>query len=141
MTSVVPVQLDGDDYANEVFGLGAGEGRKIVSTRLPVMDGRLRRVAVFTNKAITRAPLLDSLCRDELLTRQGLQEIAEIEVVDHPNARIGAWVPGDDILVQADLPWLGEIAIWSRVISWTLLSETRAKLTLARSDRFMYGTA
>lgn len=139
VTNVVPVQRDGDDYTNEVFGLGAGEGRKIVNTRLPVIDGRLRRVAVLTNKAVTRPTLLDALCRDELLRRQGLAEIAEIEVVDHPNARIGAWAPGDDILVQAELPWLGEVSIWSRVISWTLTSETRAKLTLTRSDRYSYG--
>ncbi|WP_431976090.1 hypothetical protein [Micromonospora haikouensis] len=139
VTSVVPLLRDGDQYANEVVGLGSGEGRTIVHTRLPVIDGRLRRVAVYTDKAVTSGSRLDMLCRDQLLSRQGLPEVAEIEVVDHPNAPIGSWQPGDDILVQADAPWLGEVAIWSRVIGSTLIGEHRAKLALQRADRFIYG--
>ncbi|MBC9000511.1 hypothetical protein [Micromonospora aurantiaca (nom. illeg.)] len=140
VVSAVPVQVDGDDYANEVFGLGAGEGRTLVHTRLPIIDGRLRRVAVVSNKAVTSGSRLDMICRDELIRRRGLVEITEIEVVDHPNARIGSWAVGDDILVQARVPWLGDVPLWSRVIGWSLIGEHRAKLALQRADRYTYGS-
>ncbi|MEU3455576.1 hypothetical protein ABZ671_18545 [Micromonospora sp. NPDC006766] len=137
--SVVPVQRDGDIYANELLGLGAGEGRTLVHTRLPVIDGRLRRVAVYSDKSCTSGSRLDMLCRDELVRRQGLTEITEIEVIDHPNARIGAWQPGDDILVQAVTPWAGEVSIWSRIIGSSLVGEHKVRLALQRADRFTYG--
>ncbi|MCX5070832.1 hypothetical protein OOJ91_33850 [Micromonospora lupini] len=139
VTGVVPVLRSGDDYANEVVGLGAGEGRKMVFSRLPVIDGRLRRVAVRSDKSVTAASRMDALCRDDLTARQGLPEIAEIEVDDHPNAVLGSWAPGDDILVQATVPWLGDVSIWSRVIGWSLTGEHRARVALMRSDRFVYG--
>ncbi|MBM0201924.1 hypothetical protein JNW90_01475 [Micromonospora sp. STR1s_5] len=139
VTNVVPVRRDGDVYANEVVGVGAGEGRALVHTRLPVTDGRLRRVHVHSDKSITSGSRLDMICRDQLVRRQGLPEIAEIEVADHPNAPIGSWQVGDDILVQPDTSWLGDLPIWSRVIGWSLIGEHRAKVALQRSDRFMYG--
>ncbi|XTZ13934.1 hypothetical protein ACQSSU_20770 [Micromonospora echinospora] len=139
VVNVVPVQRSGDDIANEVLGLGAGEGRSMVHTRLPIVDGRLRRVAVLTDKTVTSGSRIDALARDELLRRRGLLDIAELEVVDHPNAPIGSWASGDDILVQATVPWLGDLATWFRVVSWTLLGEHRAKLALDRSDHYVYG--
>ncbi|MEV7684245.1 hypothetical protein AB0O64_37815, partial [Streptomyces sp. NPDC088341] len=43
VTDVVAPTRDGDAYANELVGLGSGEGRKVLLRRIPERDGRLRR--------------------------------------------------------------------------------------------------
>lgn len=141
ITEVVTPTLDGDDYANEVIGLGAGEGHLVLRRTIAVQDGRLRRSAVYTAKDITLAPRLDDRIREDLARRRNLLEINSITVANHPNAVIGSWALGDDILVQATLPWLGEVSLWCRITSWSLTSEDRAVLTLARSDSFQYGVS
>lgn len=139
VTSVVTPTIDGDSFANEVIGLGAGEGAASLRRSTAVRDGRLRRTAVLKAKDVSARGRLDALIRDELTARQGELQIDAIEVADHPNAVIGSWSVGDDVLVQATLPWLGDVELWCRITSWELLSDTRAKLTLARSDSFTYG--
>lgn len=139
ITAVVPVERNGDDFANEVIGLGAGEGRAVLQRRIPQRDGRLRRAAVYSDKSVTTAARMDALVRTELAVRRNITEIREVEVIDHPNAPLASWVPGDDVLIQAALPWLGDVALWHRVVGWSLVSETRARLSLVRSDSFTYG--
>lgn len=139
VVSLVTFTRDGDDFANEVVGLGAGEGRKGLRSTVAVRDGRLRRAAVYTDKGITSSARLDSRIKDELAERQNLLDIREITVHNHPNAKIGAWNLGDDILVQATVPWLGDVDLWCRITSWSLQGEDIAVLTLTRSDSFRYG--
>ncbi|MEV0267726.1 hypothetical protein AB0H43_03040 [Hamadaea sp. NPDC050747] len=139
VVSVVMPARDGADLANEVIGLGAGEGRKTVQRRIPVRDGRLRRTAVYSDKSVTGAARMDTLCRLELATRQHVIEVTSVEVIQHPNALIGSWQLGDDVLIQATVAGLGDIAIWHRITGWSLLSEDRAALSLRRSDAFTYG--
>lgn len=140
VTSLVAPSRDGGDFANEVVGLGKGEGQGSVQTRTPSRDGRLRRPYVYTDKSADRERL-DAATRIELAARRDVLAVASIEVTDHPNARIGSWSVGDDVLVQASLPWLGDIAIWHRVTSWALTGEATASLSLTRSDSFRYGAA
>ncbi|MER7164490.1 hypothetical protein ABT336_00205 [Micromonospora sp. NPDC000207] len=140
VVSLVGVDRDGAEYANEVIGLGSGEGRKALIRRHPTRDGRLRRAAVYTDKSIRHAPRLDSICRAELGARQHIDAITSVEVVDHPHARIGSWQMGDDVLIRAHTPWAGEVSLWHRIVGDSLLSDTRASLTLRRSDSFNYGT-
>lgn len=137
--SLVTPTVDGDDYANEVLGIGAGEGKASVQRTIAVRDGRLRRTAVYTAKDVKQSSRLDALIRDELTRRRNMLEITSITVRNHPSARIGSWQVGDDILVQAELPWLGEIALWCRITAWAMVSDDTATLTLARSDSFRYG--
>jgi hypothetical protein len=60
-------------------------------------------------------------------------------VRDHPNAWLGSWAPGDHILVQIDVPWLGEMAVWHRIMAEEIDPATgTAVVTLARNDH--YGT-
>lgn len=139
VSKVVSFKATGDDYANEILGIGAGEGRSVVHRSTAVRDGRLRRVAVYTDKAVRNDGRLDSLIRDELENRSGLLDIDSIDVIDHPNAPIGSWELGDDVLVSADVPWLGEVDLWCRVVGWKLTGDHTATLTLARSDSFHYG--
>ncbi|SCL32988.1 hypothetical protein GA0070616_4606 [Micromonospora nigra] len=134
----VVVQRDGGEFANAIHGLGAGEGRKVVVTDLVERDGRLRRTAVFTDKTITTTERLTALARAELATRRNVVEIESVEVANHPHAPIGSWALGDDVLIRAYVPWLGDVAIWHRIVGWSMTSDDRAALSLRRSDAFTY---
>lgn len=137
--SLVPVARDGENFANIIYGLGKGEGAKMVRGEVAHRDGRLRRPYVYTDKTAATKERITAAARKQFRYRGLLPDIESITVRDHPNAPIGSWRTGDDILVQADLPWAGEVAIWCRIVSWSLTSETTATLSLARSDSFAYG--
>jgi hypothetical protein len=142
ITQVVPVTRDGDRFANTVYAIGKGEGAATLRSEVAVRDGRLRRATVYADKTVGTTARLSALARRELNIRTPLPEISSITVKDHPNARIGSWSVGDDILVKADLPWLGRTEIWCRILSWSLEGsegDDTATLNLARSDSFIYG--
>lgn len=136
ITKVVELPQDGDSYANVIVGLGRGEGPNAlrVTEALDEPDGRLRRPYVFTGKGIDSTAALTKFVHTELVNRSSIETIVEsIEVTDHPNAPLGSWNLGDEILVQVDSPWLGEIEVWRRIQSWTLTSTTTATITLGAS--------
>lgn len=139
IVSVIVPERDGEDFANEVHGIGAGEGKKSLRATTAVRDGKLRRVKVVEAKATSSKSRLDALIRDEAKRSRDVTTIDSIEVRQHPNARIGSWSVGDDILVKAHLPWLGDVQLWCRITAWTLLTPETARLDLARSDSFIYG--
>ncbi len=130
----------GDDYANEIIGLGAGEGRARVLKRIAELEaGTLRRPYVYSDVAVTTASAFEPRLRTMLAGKKQTLTIEEITVVNHNHAPIGSWQVGDDILVQATIPWLGDVAIWHRIVAWSLAGEDRAVLKLQRSDSFIYG--
>ncbi|WGH20310.1 minor tail protein [Arthrobacter phage MaGuCo] len=139
VSRVVTPTIDGDDFANEVLGLGAGEGKGAVHRTTARRDGRLRRSYVYTAKDVTSTARMDALIRDQLQRRSLSLDIQSVTVRDHPNARLGSWQVGDDVLIQATVPWLGDVELWCRIVGWTLLSEHTATLSLKRSDAFTYG--
>lgn len=132
---------EGDEFANEVYGVGKGEGSAALHVRIPQRDGRLRRCYVFTNSSAASADLLTQLARQELARRNPIEMLDSVVVRDHPNAPLGSWDVGDDILVQGELPWLGSFSLWCRITSETLSPDSgdAATLTLQRSDSFTYG--
>lgn len=137
--SVITVESNGDEFANTVIGLGAGEGRAMVRRETSLSDGRLRRVYVHVDKSLTDTARLDAAISEELNARRAALRVEAVDVIDHPNAPIGSWELGDDVLVRAELPWLGEIEVWCRVVGWTLTGENTASLSLVRSDLYRYG--
>lgn len=139
VVSVVTPSREGDDFANAVVGIGAGEGKGSLRRTTAVRDGRLRRTTILSAKDVAAPNRLDAVIREELQRRQGLLQIDAVDVLDHPNAPIGSWSVGDDVLIQAELPWLGDVDLWCRITAWELLSDSRARLTLARTDSFTYG--
>ena len=139
VTNVVTVESNGDEFANTVLGLGAGEGRAMLRRETAVRDGRLRRDHVFADKAVTDARRMDALIADELNARRAALRVTSFDVTDHDNAVIGSWQIGDDVLLRFDLPWLGELEIWVRITAWALTGEHTASLTVTRSDHFRYG--
>lgn len=139
VTNVVAPAVSVSGFANEVVGLGAGDGKGALRRTTAVRDGRLRRSAVYSASDVTSASRLDSLIAARLRRSVPSLEVPSITVRDHPNARIGSWQVGDDVLVEATLPWLGDVALWHRVTAWSLLSDSTAEITLTRSDSFTYG--
>lgn len=133
---VIPeVTRDGDEYANEILSLGAGEGSSMIRAGVSRPDGRLRRVAVVTNKDSRSVREAATTANLELAARQGLDEIGSIEVIDHPHAPIGSWSEGDEIHVTGDAGWV-DVDYWCRVLSTTMSpgSGDSATLTIARTD-------
>lgn len=130
---------NGDDFANTVVGLGNGEGDAMLQTTAAVTDGRLRRVNVLSSKDTKILADLQAQTRNELLKSVAGLSIDKITVRDHSNAPIGSWALGDDILVQVEVPYLGRVALWHRIVEWSLTSESTATLSLERSESFTYG--
>lgn len=139
VTAVPIPKSNGDSFANSVFVTGAGEGKSMKQTSAAVNDGRLRRVDVIAAKNVKNLDTLRAMARDGLLAGKLTLSFDQIDVRNHDNARIGSWALGDDILVEADVPFLGRVSIWHRVIGWSLTSDSTARITLARSDSFTYG--
>ena len=139
VVSLVSVESNGDDYANEIVGLGAGEGRAMLRRTTAIQDGRLRVNHVLVDKAVTKAARMDALIGEEMNLRRAAIRVESVDVIDHPNAPIGSWQLGDDVLIRAEIPWLGEIEVWCRVTGWTLTGDNTATLSLVRSDLYRYG--
>ncbi|MDT8915766.1 hypothetical protein [Amycolatopsis sp. PS_44_ISF1] len=140
VTNVLSVESNGDEFANTILGLGAGEGRAMIRRETGLRDGRLRRISVYADKAVTDAARMDALIADELAYRKAALRITKLDVIDHPHAPIGSWQAGDDILVRAELPWLGEVEMWVRITAWSLTGDgSTASLDVTRSDHFRYG--
>jgi hypothetical protein len=133
------VAAAGDDFAQNIVGIGAGEGAGSVRRSTGLRDGHLRRVVVVSAKDAKTNATLDARMQTELATHHEVEEITSVTVVDHPNTPMGSWQTGDDILLRGVLPHLGEIGLWHRITDWKQTSDTTAELTVQRSDAFTYG--
>lgn len=134
------VEVDGEDYANQILALGAGEGRDMIRGDAGRPDGRLRRVAVVTDKQRRTKREARSLAVKALAERQASLRgaFATVTVRDHPHARIGSWTEGDEIRVQGKLGWV-DVDDWYRVTSTTLQPDAPdiATISIVRSDAVM----
>lgn len=139
IVKVDAVGADGTKYANDVRVLGRGQGRGMVTARAAVRDGRLRRAAAVPHKDATQG-LADRYAQQELRARRLEPDIKSIEIQDHPNARLSAITPGDDVLVECELEQAGDVRVWLRVLSVQESADTpgRATLKTQRSDSFTY---
>lgn len=139
ITDPVTPEYDGDEYANAILGIGAGQGPTTLQVAVQEDDGRLYVESVYTDKAIADYAVMDAQTRDELAWRQGVFEVSGITVREHPNAPIGSWQLGDDIMVRAVVPWYGDVNMWCRVTGEERVDDQTSKLSLVRSDAFRYG--
>lgn len=131
------VDYDGSTYASEVIVLGAGEGRKMIrGTASRERTGRLRRVAVVERKQIRSRAEANATAERQVQLRAGEHDIDTVIVTDHPNARLGSYDVGDEILVRNAVGWTGQLELWVRIISITIEPEgDRAVLTVARAEK------
>lgn len=131
-----------DQFANDVYLLGPGEGRAMLRSRAVRRDGRLRRVSVQSYKMGTQG-FLDRKAKQELDARTAIADIAGFKIIDHPNARISAIQPGDDVLLRVEIPWEGDLSIWLRVLEIVESLERPGEATIktTRSEFFSYAAA
>ncbi|PCG85470.1 hypothetical protein CIB93_14035 [Streptomyces sp. WZ.A104] len=144
IASVVPVEFDADAYAQVVIALGAGEGRSRRRAIDAVRNGRLRLEHVLEAPEEKGTDRLADRARAERRARQVLGEITQINVIDHPAAPVGSWQIGDDVRVTVHDTW-ADFDGWCRITGWALRPPHRNRpeqitLTLARSDRYTYGS-
>lgn len=142
IVEVVPlIELD-DFYASGVIGIGAGEGALSIRDMVEINDPtRLRRIYTYRAKKQTDKQRLNSIIRDELLSRNLDREISKIVISSrHPNAVFGSYQVGDDILPQAEIKWWGWTRIWHRILSIEYKpTKDVVSLELKRSSTFRYG--
>lgn len=125
----------GDFFANNIYVLGKGSGAKTARVRVVVDDKRLRRAKLISRKSTANAKTLTQYGKQERAKHDERLTIPSIAIRHHPNAPLGSWTLGDRILVQVDIPWIGEMAIWHRVIAEEIdPAAGTAVLTLTRSD-------
>lgn len=139
IVSLVPVDVDGAEYADELYGIGRGEGSAMVHATVARRQGRLSRPKIITDKTADQARL-NALLQAELVKRADVKDISEVTIRNHPNAPLTAIDPGDDVLVQANVRGLGPVRLWVRVLAITEADAdpTLAVLSTQRSDAFIY---
>lgn len=131
------IDVDGEEYANEILALGAGEGRDMKRAIVTgPHGGRLRRMTMVSDKALRSKTSLTSFARRQLSIHSKLEDVTELEVRDHPQAPVGAYDAGDEIRVQGDTGW-ADVDLWARITAITIEPEAgdAVKLSLIRSDR------
>lgn len=136
-----PILEESTDYADYGVGIGKGDGSAAVHVESAARrSDRLARMFAVTDKSIADKAVMEQLLTSELGRRRDPVGFTEITVNSrHPNAPLGSFQVGDDILVRAFVDWAGEVAIWHRItkILYTQKDDT-VLLSLARSDSFTY---
>lgn len=142
ISQLIDVSRNGTGYANEVLGIGAGTGSAAVRATVGAPDTlRLRRCGSVVNQTITDANQLSVLAQRALAVLKAplAGQIGSCTWLNHPNAPLGSFSQGDDILVSVRNGWMAGQDIWHRITSYTYNPSTRTGiLTLARSDSFTY---
>ena len=142
ITALVDVSRSGTNYANELLAVGAGTGSAAVRAAVGAPDTfRLRRCGSVVNQTITDVNQLSVLAQRMLTTVQAplAGQISSCTWRNHPNAPLGSFAQGDDILISVKNGWMAGQDIWHRITSYSYSPATRTgTLTLARSDSFTY---
>ena len=127
--------MDGDDFASEVLGLGAGDGRDMVRTIVTQRKGRLRRAVTVADKSKRSKKALRSFVSSELKRRNAVVEIQDIEVAATPLANPLSVLVGDEIYVQSDVGWL-DLNMWVRVVAISIAPNESSvvRFTVERSN-------
>lgn len=136
-----PASTSSGQFANDVVGVGNGDGPRMVMARSTVPDGRLRRTRVVTDKTM-QEPALKRLVSGIRAAANRSLDITSVTIKNDENAPLSAINLGDDIYVQTEIPaYGGEVRMWVRVTSITQdeLGDT-AVLTTSASANFIYSS-
>jgi len=131
------VSRTGDDYANGVMVLGAGEGRDMVHTLVQgPRRGRLRRVATVSDKECNTLAKATARANRELASRLLIEDVTQVVISDHPHAPRGSYRVGDEILIVIEDDWVSA-TLWFRIlaIGSTPDGSSDATVTIKRSDK------
>jgi hypothetical protein len=131
-----------DGYASQIVVRGKGEGRDAVRGYAGTRDARrVRRVVTVTDQTVGLTTRADAIAATELRKRTGQLTVGQVVIADtHPNAPIGSYAVGDDIIVDAPISYLGDVRLTHRITAFTWAPDAgTVSLELARSDSFVYG--
>jgi hypothetical protein len=138
----IPVQPTvthaGDEYANELVVLGAGEGRTMIFGQASLPRGnRLRRVAVVEDKTIKSLTQANTRAYNELKARLEIGDITEFTVLDHELAPMGSVQPGDEVFISLDYDWQEGEGFWVRIqtIQYSPDQGNNYVLSVVRADK------
>lgn len=107
---------DGDEYASHVVVLGSGQGRKMIQPYDNRPTTRLGRWKVVSDKSIGKDQIAKERVASELKALAGELDITELDVWDHPNAPVGTYRAGDEILIQSGEGWADFGDMWVRIL-------------------------
>lgn len=140
--NVLPLIEDEERYASEVLVLGAGSGSERIRGRaIQIVPNRLRRVVTIVDKEITSNARAQAFAERELHARQTTLNGVKAVLIDSESmtAPLGSFAVGDDVRVVADLPQIGEIDLWHRILSYTYIPDIqRIQVELDRSELFIH---
>lgn len=106
--TVLDYELNGDDQANALDGVGAGEGDAMVRSSVVDVEaiyptGRYPRLeGTYTNKRTTSPGLLNTELSGELGRRRNPAEVVTIELIDTTDVPLGSFIAGDLVTLVAD---------------------------------------
>jgi len=139
VVEVIEARVDGDNYASEVVGIGAGEGAGSIRRSTAKRTGRPRRTKVVTDKDIKWAGQMDRRINKVLAGSLNVIEVQKLRVRGTRSIKLGSWSLGDDVPVRVTLRGHGDIDLVHRIVEQQQVSDTDMVLTLKRSDSFIYG--
>ena len=138
ISELVTLTRSGEDFANSVAAYGAGEGSKQLRQTVTHRDGRLRRVQVVDASDVSVAASLRQIATDELARARQITDITSFTVREHPNAQLGAFGVGDDVLVETVIGWQ-PTKLWVRILSYSFSPDgDTVNIACTRSDSFDY---
>lgn len=131
-----------DIFVTDVIIKGAGEGPdQIYSWVGATIWDRLRRVVVITDEQVVDDNMAYGIANAEILRRLYARGIEKLVVeAFHLYAPLGTYDVGDDILIDAMIPFTGEFLLWHRITSIEYDRDAGLiTLDVARSESFRYG--
>lgn len=138
--AATPISEAEIDWVSDVIIRGWFPG-KVYSSTLSNADPTRFRRAIKEEDASVNSAERAAVWAKRRLTRRQIPPHFESITIDgrHENAPIGTWEVGDDILVQAEFPWIGPISEWHRIMSYSFDDDTgQCELTLKHKDAFNY---
>lgn len=136
------IELAGDDYAQVVIGMGAGDGSAKRRQISAIRNGRLRLEYAAAFPEANGDDVLKALTDAELAKRQKLGSLNEITIRDTVAAPFGSWQVGDDVFTRVYNPWV-EFVGWRRITGWTIKPDAtggpQATISLQPADIYQYG--
>lgn len=105
------------EYANEVWMLGAGEGRKRLTASAHLINPtkKLRRVRVETDTDLKSKTAAANAARPILDQLSSGYSLDTLVVIDHESAPSGSFECGDEIRIVGDAGWI-QLNHWLRIL-------------------------
>lgn len=136
---VPSVSVDGDDYADYVIVIGAGEGRAAVRGEASVGNkGRLHRTRVVQDTTLKTKAQAQKRAAQWASSYAGDQNISSLKVANHPNAPLGSYGVGDTIqAIGSGRGWSGDLNLSLRITGIEISPDEgdMATLAVARPDK------